>query len=58
MIHAEEQLKLIDLGAVRRVGDDQSRAYGTPGYQAPELATGGPVGRAPTSTPSAARSPC
>ncbi|GIH11949.1 serine/threonine-protein kinase PknG [Rugosimonospora africana] len=36
VIHAEEQLKLIDLGAVRRMGDDMSALYGTPGYQAPE----------------------
>jgi serine/threonine-protein kinase PknG len=42
VIHAEEQLKLIDLGAVRRMDDDQSALYGTPGYQAPELATAGP----------------
>ena len=39
VIHAEEQLKLIDLGAVRRIGDDDSVLFGTPGYQAPELAT-------------------
>jgi serine/threonine-protein kinase PknG len=42
VIHAEEQLKLIDLGAVRRIGDDVSALYGTPGYQAPELADVGP----------------
>jgi serine/threonine-protein kinase PknG len=42
VIHAEEQLKVIDLGAVRRIGDDQSALYGTPGYQAPELAAVGP----------------
>jgi serine/threonine-protein kinase PknG len=42
VIHAEEQLKLIDLGAVRRMDDDQSALYGTPGYQAPELAAVGP----------------
>ena len=41
-IHAEEQLKLIDLGAVRRMDDDVSAIYGTPGYQAPEVATVGP----------------
>ncbi|GAA4263605.1 serine/threonine-protein kinase [Dactylosporangium darangshiense] len=41
VIHAEEQLKLIDLGAVRAIGDDVSALYGTPGYQAPELATVG-----------------
>ena len=42
VIHAEEQLKLIDLGAVRRIDDQDSALYGTPGYQAPELATDGP----------------
>jgi len=42
VIHAEEQLKLIDLGAVRRMDDYVSALYGTPGYQAPELATLGP----------------
>ena len=42
VIHAEDQLKLIDLGAVRRIDDQASALYGTPGYQAPELATLGP----------------
>ncbi|SBT46534.1 serine/threonine-protein kinase [Micromonospora narathiwatensis] len=42
VIHAEEQLKLIDLGGVRRADDDVSAIYGTPGYQAPEVATAGP----------------
>lgn len=42
VIHAEEQLKLIDLGGVRRADDDVSAVYGTPGYQAPEVATAGP----------------
>jgi serine/threonine-protein kinase PknG len=42
LIHAEEQLKLIDLGAVRRIGDERSALYGTRGYQAPELADVGP----------------
>ena len=41
VIHAEEQLKLIDLGAVRRVEDQTSPLWGTPGYQAPELETRG-----------------
>ncbi len=41
VIHAEEQLKLIDLGAVRRMDDQASPLWGTPGYQAPELATRG-----------------
>jgi serine/threonine-protein kinase PknG len=43
VIHAEEQLKLIDLGAVRRIDDDVSAIYGTPGYQAPEVAETGPT---------------
>ena len=42
VIHAEEQLKLIDLGAVRRIDDQLSAVYGTPGYQAPEVPTAGP----------------
>jgi len=42
VIHAEEQLKLIDLGAVRHLDDRDSPIYGTPGYQAPELAEAGP----------------
>jgi serine/threonine-protein kinase PknG len=42
VIHAEEQLKLIDLGAVRRVDDETSPLWGTPGYQAPELQRQGP----------------
>lgn len=42
VIHAEEQLKLIDLGAVRHATDQHSAIYGTPGYQAPEIAAQGP----------------
>jgi serine/threonine-protein kinase PknG len=38
VIQAEEQLKLIDLGGVRRIGDDVSVLLGTADYQAPELA--------------------
>jgi serine/threonine-protein kinase PknG len=41
VIQSEEQVKLIDLGAVRRIGDDSSVLFGTPGYQAPELASSG-----------------
>ena len=37
--------KLIDLGAVRRMDDVASAIYGTVGYQAPEVAEVGPVGR-------------
>ncbi|MFC4857614.1 tetratricopeptide repeat protein [Actinophytocola glycyrrhizae] len=42
VIQTEEQLKLIDLGAVRHMDDDDSAVYGTVGYQAPEIATSGP----------------
>jgi serine/threonine-protein kinase PknG len=42
VIQTEEQLKLIDLGAVRRIDDDRSAIYGTIGYQAPEIGSVGP----------------
>ncbi len=42
VIQAEEQLKLIDLGAVRRIGDNDTVLFGTPGYDAPELDTAAP----------------
>ncbi|OLL18590.1 MULTISPECIES: serine/threonine-protein kinase [unclassified Rhodococcus (in: high G+C Gram-positive bacteria)] len=38
----EEQLKLIDLGAVTGV-EDYGYLYGTPGYQAPEIVRTGPT---------------
>ncbi|MET9449224.1 serine/threonine-protein kinase [Streptomyces cinerochromogenes] len=41
-IQTEDQLKLIDMGAVRRMDDDESAIYGTVGYQAPEVAESGP----------------
>ncbi|MDF3297569.1 tetratricopeptide repeat protein [Streptomyces tropicalis] len=41
-IQTEDQLKLIDMGAVRRMDDDESAIYGTIGYQAPEVADTGP----------------
>ncbi|MCO6010694.1 serine/threonine-protein kinase PknG [Actinoallomurus purpureus] len=41
-IQSEEQLKLIDLGGVRRVDDVDGAIYGTVGYQAPEIADVGP----------------
>jgi serine/threonine-protein kinase PknG len=41
-IQTEEQLKLIDMGGVRRIDDEDSPIYGTVGYQAPEIATEGP----------------
>ena len=42
VIQTEEQLKLIDMGGVRRIDDDDSAIYGTVGYQAPEIADEGP----------------
>jgi serine/threonine-protein kinase PknG len=42
VIQTEEQLKLIDMGAVRRI-DSDGPIYGTVGYQAPEIATEGPT---------------
>ncbi len=36
-IQSEEQLRLIDLGGVRRADDLDSDLYGTVGYQAPEV---------------------
>ncbi|MEV0171911.1 tetratricopeptide repeat protein [Streptomyces sp. NPDC050803] len=41
-IQTESQLKLIDMGAVRRMDDEESAIYGTVGYQAPEVAEVGP----------------
>jgi serine/threonine-protein kinase PknG len=41
LIQTEEQLKLIDMGGVRRVDSDEP-IYGTVGYQAPEIADVGP----------------
>jgi len=42
VIQTEEQVKLIDLGAVRRADDDEGSVWGTIGYQAPEVAVEGP----------------
>ncbi|WP_030688019.1 serine/threonine-protein kinase [Streptomyces sp. NRRL B-1347] len=41
-IQTGDQLKLIDMGAVRRMDDTESAIYGTVGYQAPEVAEVGP----------------
>ncbi|MCX4746342.1 serine/threonine-protein kinase PknG [Kitasatospora sp. NBC_01287] len=41
VIQSEDSLKVIDMGAVRRL-DDDGPIYGTVGYQAPEIATEGP----------------
>jgi serine/threonine-protein kinase PknG len=43
VIHTEEQLKIIDLGGVRRIDDDTSDIYGTVGYQAPEIGESTPT---------------
>ncbi|MEY9909669.1 serine/threonine-protein kinase PknG [Catenulispora sp. MAP12-49] len=42
IIQDEEQLKLIDMGGVIRMDDEDSAIYGTKGYQAPEIAEEGP----------------
>jgi len=42
VIQTEEQLKLIDMGGVHRIDDEDSAIYGTTGYQAPEIADVGP----------------
>ncbi|WP_420535446.1 tetratricopeptide repeat protein [Actinomadura viridis] len=42
VIQSEEQLRLIDLGGVRRLDDQDGAIYGTVGYQAPEIADVGP----------------
>ena len=42
VIQTQEQIKLIDLGGVRRIDDEDGAIYGTVGYQAPEIATAGP----------------
>ncbi|WP_024936597.1 serine/threonine-protein kinase [Actinomadura welshii] len=42
VIQSEEQLRLIDLGGVRRLDDPDGAIYGTVGYQAPEIADDGP----------------
>jgi serine/threonine-protein kinase PknG len=43
VMQTEDQLKLIDLGAVIRMDDEESAIYGTMGYQAPEIAETGPT---------------
>ncbi|NYJ00680.1 serine/threonine-protein kinase PknG [Nocardioides thalensis] len=42
MIQVGDAMKLIDLGGVRRIDDQDSAIYGTVGYQAPEVAEVGP----------------
>ncbi|AQA11897.1 serine/threonine-protein kinase [Streptomyces malaysiensis] len=41
-IQQQDQLKLIDMGAVRRMDDHDGPIYGTVGYQAPEISETGP----------------
>jgi serine/threonine-protein kinase PknG len=41
LIQVGDGMKLIDLGGVRRVDDEQSPIYGTVGFQAPEVARDG-----------------
>ncbi len=41
LIQVGDMIKLIDLGGVRRIDDDDSAIFGTVGYQAPEVAVQG-----------------
>jgi len=43
LIQVGDAVKLIDLGGVRRIDDQESAIYGTIGYQAPEVAQFGPT---------------
>lgn len=43
VMQTDEQLKLIDLGAVISMDDEESAIFGTAGYQAPEIAQTGPT---------------
>jgi serine/threonine-protein kinase PknG len=43
VMQTDEQLKLIDLGAVIAMDDEESSLFGTIGYQAPEIAHTGPT---------------
>ncbi len=43
LIQVGDAVKLIDLGGVRRIDDEDSAIYGTVGYQAPEVAHVGPT---------------
>jgi serine/threonine-protein kinase PknG len=42
LIQVGDQVKLIDMGAVRRFDDPSADVYGTAGFQAPEIADVGP----------------
>jgi serine/threonine-protein kinase PknG len=42
VIHTGDGVKLIDLGAVRRIDDQDSPVWGKPGYQDPGIAAHGP----------------
>jgi serine/threonine-protein kinase PknG len=43
VMQIDDELKLIDLGAVIAMDDEESAIYGTQGYQAPEIAETGPT---------------
>jgi serine/threonine-protein kinase PknG len=45
IIHGQERLKIIDLGAVRHQNDQTGPVWGSSGYQAREVATSGPTTR-------------
>ncbi|TQS40644.1 serine/threonine-protein kinase [Cryptosporangium phraense] len=41
VIHTDDRLTIVDLGAVRRIDDHVSAGWETPGYSAPEVGTAG-----------------
>ena len=41
LMHVEDSVKLIDMGGVRPIDDDESVIFGTVGFQAPEVPTRG-----------------
>jgi serine/threonine-protein kinase PknG len=42
VMHTGDEVKLIDLGGVYRIGDAKALLFGTTGFQAPEISTAGP----------------
>jgi serine/threonine-protein kinase PknG len=42
VIQTRHTIKLIDLGGVHRLADDSTAVFGTPGFEAPEIAGSGP----------------
>ena len=58
LIQVGDMVKLIDLGGVRRIDDDDSAIFGTVGSRRRSRRASGTDGRVATSTPSAGRWLC